>query len=76
VLKKYIFGGHVAEYMESLEEEDDERYVNSISTLGDMLMAAQIQEAVCYLSRRRRRFRGHAGYLCQCACSHPRGSPL
>jgi large subunit ribosomal protein L5e len=25
-LKKYIFGGHVAEYMESLEEEDDERY--------------------------------------------------
>ena len=28
VLKKYIFGGHVAEYMESLEEEDDERYVH------------------------------------------------
>jgi large subunit ribosomal protein L5e len=27
VLKKYIFGGHVAEYMESLEEEDEERYV-------------------------------------------------
>jgi large subunit ribosomal protein L5e len=27
VLKKYIFGGHVAEYMESLEEEDDERSV-------------------------------------------------
>lgn len=27
VLKKYIYGGHVAEYMESLEEEDDERYV-------------------------------------------------
>lgn len=26
VLKKYIFGGHVAEYMESLEEEDDERF--------------------------------------------------
>ncbi len=25
VLKKYIFGGHIAEYMESLEEEDDER---------------------------------------------------
>jgi large subunit ribosomal protein L5e len=29
VLKKYIFGGHVAEYMESLEEEDDERLVFS-----------------------------------------------
>src|ERR1700742_5137897 len=27
ILKKYIFGGHVAEYMESLEEEDDERCV-------------------------------------------------
>jgi len=26
VLKKYIYGGHVAEYMESLEEEDDERF--------------------------------------------------
>jgi large subunit ribosomal protein L5e len=25
VLEKYIHGGHVAEYMESLEEEDDER---------------------------------------------------
>ena len=24
-LQKYIVGGHVAEYMESLEEEDDER---------------------------------------------------
>ena len=24
--KKYIFGGHVAEYMELLEEEDPERY--------------------------------------------------
>ena len=29
VLKKYIFGGHVAEYMESLEEEDDERYLST-----------------------------------------------
>lgn len=26
VLKKYIYGGHVAAYMESLEDEDDERY--------------------------------------------------
>ena len=26
VHKKYIFGGHVAEYMELLEEEDPERY--------------------------------------------------
>ena len=25
VLKKYIYGGHISEYMESLEEEDDER---------------------------------------------------
>lgn len=26
VLKKYIFGGHVAEYMEEMEEEDPEKY--------------------------------------------------
>ena len=26
VLKKYILGGHVAEYMETLEEEDEERF--------------------------------------------------
>jgi large subunit ribosomal protein L5e len=32
VLKKYIFGGHISEYMESLEEEDDERCV--LNTLG------------------------------------------
>jgi len=25
-LQKYIYGGHIAEYMESLEEEDDERF--------------------------------------------------
>src|ERR1700761_9569424 len=30
VLKKYIFGGHVAEYMETLEEEDDERCVQVV----------------------------------------------
>ena len=35
ILKKYIFGGHVAEYMESLEEEDDERLV-SLSTSQDL----------------------------------------
>merc|ERR1712196_367641 len=25
-LSKYIYGGHVAEYMEGLEEEDEEKY--------------------------------------------------
>jgi len=29
--KKYIFGGHVAEYMELLEEEDPERYQSQFS---------------------------------------------
>merc|ERR1712050_73527 len=29
--KKYIFGGHVAEYMELLEEEDPERYQQQFS---------------------------------------------
>jgi large subunit ribosomal protein L5e len=31
-LQKYIVGGHVAEYMESLEEEDDERFKKQFST--------------------------------------------
>jgi large subunit ribosomal protein L5e len=26
ILKKYIFGGHVAEYMEEMAEEDPEKY--------------------------------------------------
>lgn len=26
VLRKYIFGGHVAEYMETLADDDEERY--------------------------------------------------
>lgn len=36
-LKKYIFGGHVAEYMESLEEEDDERRVFSVCLMTNRL---------------------------------------
>lgn len=36
-LKKYIYGGHVAEYMESLEEEDDERYALLPIHLFDIL---------------------------------------
>lgn len=32
VLQKYIYGGHVAEYMEELEEEDDERFKKQFAT--------------------------------------------
>jgi large subunit ribosomal protein L5e len=59
VLKKYIFGGHVAEYMESLEEEDDERYVIATSSSANRLIASQIQEAVFHLSRRWYRLGGY-----------------
>jgi len=45
VLKKYIFGGHVAEYMESLEEEDDERFKRQFSTyLADGVGSGDIEE--------------------------------
>ena len=45
VLKKYIFGGHVAEYMESLEEEDDERFKKQFSTyLADGIGAEDMEE--------------------------------
>ncbi|KAJ6536622.1 hypothetical protein B0H10DRAFT_2143007 [Mycena sp. CBHHK59/15] len=45
VLKKYIFGGHVAEYMESLEEEDDERFKKQFSTyLADGVGSEDIED--------------------------------
>jgi len=49
VLRKYILGGHVAEYMENLEEEDDERFVvhSKDSHLAEFF---QIQEAVRIIS--------------------------
>jgi len=49
VLRKYIFGGHIAEYMENLEEEDDERFVidSKDSHLAEFF---QVQEAVCIIS--------------------------
>ncbi|KAL7423662.1 60S ribosomal protein L5 [Cryptotrichosporon argae] len=45
VLQKYIIGGHVAEYMESLEEEDDERFKKQFSTyLADGVGSEDIEE--------------------------------
>ncbi|KZO93709.1 60S ribosomal protein L5 [Calocera viscosa TUFC12733] len=45
VLKKYIFGGHVAEYMESLEEEDDERFKKQFATyLADDIGSEDLEE--------------------------------
>jgi len=45
VFKKYIYGGHVAEYMESLEEEDDERFKKQFSTyLADGVSSEDIEE--------------------------------
>jgi len=44
-LKKYIFGGHVSEYMESLEEEDDERFKKQFSTyLADGVGSEDLEE--------------------------------
>ncbi len=53
VLKKYIYGGHVAEYMESLEEEDDERCVifSSSALLRLTHVCLQIQKAVLDVPR-------------------------
>jgi large subunit ribosomal protein L5e len=45
VLKNYIFGGHVADYMKSLEEEDDERFKKQFSTyLADGIGSDDIEE--------------------------------
>ena len=45
VLQKYIVGGHVAEYMESLEEEDDERFKKQFASYLDAdISSADIEE--------------------------------
>jgi len=45
VLKKYIYGGHVSEYMESLEEEDDERFKKQFAKyLEDEVGSEDIEE--------------------------------
>ena len=47
VLKNYIFGGHVADYMKTLEEEDDERYEGIVVCPKSLLSVHKIQEAIC-----------------------------
>ncbi|KAJ9104762.1 hypothetical protein QFC19_003903 [Naganishia cerealis] len=45
VLEKYIHGGHVAEYMESLEEEDEERFKKQFASyLEDGVGSDDIEE--------------------------------
>jgi len=45
VLKKYIYGGHVSEYMESLEEEDDERFKKQFASyLADDIGSEDMEE--------------------------------
>ncbi|KAH6914857.1 60s ribosomal protein l5-b [Coprinopsis sp. MPI-PUGE-AT-0042] len=44
-LQKYIYGGHVAEYMESLEEEDDERFKKQFASyLADDIGSDDIED--------------------------------
>merc|ERR1712230_334217 len=44
-LRNYIFGGHVAEFMETLEEEDEERFRKGFSKyLEDDITAEDIEE--------------------------------
>jgi large subunit ribosomal protein L5e len=45
-LKKYIYGGHVAEYMESLEEEDDERFKKQFSSYLDEGIGSEDMEEI------------------------------
>lgn len=40
-LRKYIYGGHVAEYMEYLEEEDDEKYKQQFHSYVDEDVGAE-----------------------------------
>lgn len=45
VLRKYIFGGHVAEYMETLADDDEERYHSQFQKyLDDDIDAGDLEE--------------------------------
>jgi large subunit ribosomal protein L5e len=44
VLRKYIFGGHVAEYMESLADDDEERYKSQFQGYIDDEIEADVLE--------------------------------
>ena len=45
VLKKYIFGGHVAEYMETLADDDEERYKSQFKGyIDDEVEAGDLEE--------------------------------
>ncbi|KAL2118603.1 hypothetical protein VTJ04DRAFT_8263 [Mycothermus thermophilus] len=45
VLKKYIFGGHVAEYMETLADDDEERYKSQfVKYIEDEVEADSLEE--------------------------------
>ncbi|AEO63565.1 b7b674fd-676f-45e0-bd93-a552f9ba4750 [Thermothielavioides terrestris] len=45
VLKKYIFGGHVAEYMETLADDDEERYKSQfVKYIEDGVEADSLEE--------------------------------
>ena len=46
VLKKYIFGGHVAEYMETLADDDEERYKSQFQKYLDDDMEADSLEDI------------------------------
>merc|ERR1712144_201820 len=44
-LRKYIFGGHVAEYMETLADDDEERYKSQFSGyIDDEIEADGLEE--------------------------------
>ncbi len=44
-LRKYIFGGHVAEYMEMLQDDDEERFQKQFAGLiGDGIESDQLED--------------------------------
>ncbi|EFA75540.1 hypothetical protein PPL_11045 [Heterostelium album PN500] len=47
VLKKYIFGGHVAEHMKLLQTEDEEEYKRHYSQFIKAKVASKDLEAMC-----------------------------
>lgn len=50
VLRKYIFGGHVAEYMETLADDDEERYKSQFQKYLDDGIEGRIPLSLLYVA--------------------------
>ena len=72
VHKKHIMGLHVAEYMDSLEEEDEEKFKKHFSQYIKVHFYRFYQSSLhCSVCLGRYRLRKHGSYVLQVPCCYP-----